>query len=102
MGNRNKFLAAMAALAVVSACTGRQASEGPAALGPSGLALSMNLSVSPDSISQDGASQASIVVTATDANGQPKAGVVVRLETQVGGVSQDFGKLSARTIVTGT
>jgi hypothetical protein len=56
----------------------------------------------PDSITQDGASQASIEVTAFDANGKTCAGLPVRMDMAVGGVIQDYGTLSARTIVTGS
>lgn len=103
MGNKITIIGALAAaLVVASACTVQKAKEGPAPFGPSGFALSIGLTASPDSISQDGASQSSIVVTAQDATGSPKAGVVIRLDMSVAGSVQDFGQLSARTLVTGT
>lgn len=103
MGNRFSLTAAMAAitLVVTSACTVHQ-TEPPALMGPSDFALSIDVSATPDSISQDGASQSSIIVTAHDANGALKSGVALRLDMQVGGVTQDFGTLSARTVVTGS
>jgi PKD repeat protein len=91
-----------AALLAASACTVQQADPGPAPFGPSDFALAIGLTALPDTISHDGASQSSIVVTAHDANGQPRPGVVVRLDMGVGGTVVDFGRLSARTVVTGT
>lgn len=109
MGHRfaiTRAFAAVAALVAMSACTVHQASEGPDAFGPSDLALSFTMTATPDSISWDGASQSSVVVTAIDANGQPKSGVVVRLELccDSGGNVTDVGtgRLSARTVVTGS
>ena len=89
-------------LLAASACTVHNGDEGPAPFGPSDFALSIGLTITPDSITQDGASQASVVVTAHDENGRPKPGVVVRLDIEVDGEVQDFGRLSARTVVTGT
>jgi PKD repeat protein len=91
----------LTALALSVACTTSQTTVPPVS-GPSELALSLRLVAVPDSITQDGASQSSIEVTAFDANGKTCAGLPVRLDMAVGGVIQDFGTLSARTIVTGT
>jgi PKD repeat protein len=91
----------LTALALSVACTTSQTTVPPVS-GPSELALSLRLVAVPDSITQDGASQASIEVTAFDANGKTCAGLPVRMDMAVGGVIQDFGTLSARTIVTGS
>jgi PKD repeat protein len=72
----------------------------PALTGPSALALSLSLNAIPDSISQDGGSQASIKVLAIGPNGKPVSALAMRVDMVVGGVPQDFGTLSARTIVT--
>src|ERR1019366_5533504 len=88
-------------LALGVACTTHQTSA-PALTGPSELATAVSITATPDSISQDGASQASIVVLAFDSNGKPLPGLAIRLDMQVGGVTQDFGTLSAKSIVTGT
>lgn len=103
MGNRLAFTAAVSAMALVftAACTVHQ-TEPPAPMGPSDFALSIDVAATPDSISQDGASQSSIVITAKGASGAPKSGVSLRLDMEVGGVVQDFGTLSARTVVTGS
>lgn len=89
----------LATLVLSAACTTSQTNVPPLS-GPSELALSLRLVAVPDSITQDGASQASIEVTAFDANGKTCAGLPVRLDMAVGGAIQDFGTLSARTIVT--
>ena len=91
----------LATLALSVACTTSQTTV-PAVSGPSELALSLRMVAVPDSITQDGASQASIEVTAFDANGKTCAGLPVRMDMAVGGSIQDFGTLSARTIVTGS
>ena len=91
----------LATLVLSAACTTSQTNV-PGVSGPSELALSLRMVAVPDSITQDGASQASIEVTAFDANGKTCAGLPVRMDMAVSGVIQDFGTLSARTIVTGT
>jgi PKD repeat protein len=89
----------VAALALCVACTlGKP--QAPPLTGPSELAQSMSIRATPDSISQDGGSQSSIVITVLDPNGKGIPGLAIRLDMQVNGVVQDFGTLSARTIVT--
>src|SRR5260221_10158619 len=96
--------ARLSALVVLGAfalggCTVHEA-EAPGLSGPSGLALTIQLTASPDSISQDGGSQSSIQVTAIGPDGKGKAGLPLRMDMFVGGVGQDYGTLSGRTIVT--
>jgi PKD repeat protein len=95
------FLSAALTLTAVAlaGCTVHQTSA-PALSGPSDLALSIRVTASPDSISQDGGSQSSIQVTAIGPDGKPKTGVPLRMDMFVGGVGQDYGTLSGRTIVT--
>jgi PKD repeat protein len=76
--------------------------EAPPLTGPSEFAQSVVISVSPDVLPQDGASQSFITVTARDANGQPLRNLTMRTETRVGGTPVDFGTLSARSVVTGS
>jgi PKD repeat protein len=83
----------------LAGCTVHQA-EAPGLTGPSGLALTIQVTASPDSISQDGGSQSSIQVTAIGPDGRPKAALPLRMDMFVGGVGQDYGTLSGRTIVT--
>jgi hypothetical protein len=93
------YVAAASAL-LGSACTMNK-QEAPPLAGPSEFGTSITIAVTPDVLTQDGASQSSIVVTARDANGQPVRGLALRVETAVNGERMDFGNLSARTIVTG-
>ncbi len=76
--------------------------EAPPLTGPSEFAQSIAISVSPDVLPQDGASQSFITVTARDANSQPIRNLTMRTETRVGGTPVDFGVLSARSVVTGS
>ncbi len=89
------------AAVLVSACTTKK-TERPSLTGPSELALSLSLAASPDVLAQDGSSQSQLVVQARDANGQPAVNVPVRIDISVNNVVQDFGKLSTRTLVTGS
>jgi PKD repeat protein len=95
------YIATALAVVTLAGCTVHQ-TEAPALAGPSDLALSLSMTASPDAVSQDGASQSSIKVTARGPNGAPMAALPLRVDMQVGGVPQDFGSLSARTIVTNT
>src|SRR2546422_759925 len=88
-----------ATLVLGVACTVHKP-EAPPLTGPSELAQSMSIRATPDSISQDGGSQSSIVITVLDPNGRGISGLLIRLDMQVGDVVQDFGTLSARTVVT--
>lgn len=90
-----------ASLLAASACTVHQ-SDVPSLNGPSGLALSLDLTATPDSVTVDGTSQSAIVVEARNAAGDALVGLPVRLEILVGQTAQDCGSLSARNIVTGS
>ena len=87
-------------LALASACT-MESQDAPPLTGPSEFGQSVAVTVSPDVLPQDGASQSFITVTARDENSQPIRNLTVRAETRVGGVAVDFGTLSARSVVTG-
>ena len=87
------------AAAVVAGCTMANV-EPPPLAGPSEMSLSLVLSANPDVLSLDGASQTLITIEARDANGQPAANVPLRLEILADGQVIDFGRLSARTVVT--
>ena len=69
--------------------------------GPSELALRIAIQVTPDEILQDGNSQASLHIDVSSADGRPSRGTALRVETTFKGVTQDFGTLSAKTVVTG-
>jgi PKD repeat protein len=103
MAKRFSFIA-VAGLIAVSACGVHQVTAPSTAAvgGTSTFALSLDMTATPDSITQDGASQSSVVVTAHGPDGKPMSGVSIRLAMSVDGVTQDFGTLSARTLVTGS
>ncbi len=73
----------------------------PQLAGPSELALRVALQAIPDSILQDGFSQAVIQIEASSFDGRPARGLTLRIQTIFEGVLQDFGLLSAKTVVTG-
>lgn len=92
--------AAVAAL-VTTGCT-MKSQEAPPLTGPSEFGTSISVSVSPDVLAQDGASQSMVTITARDSNGKPLRNLSLRTEIYVGGSRVDFGSLSARSLVTGT
>jgi PKD repeat protein len=88
-------------LALSTACT-MKSEEAPPYTGPSELDKSISVAVSPDVLTQDGASQSLVTVTALDgSNSQPLRNLTLRAETRVDGMRVDFGSLSARSVVTG-
>ena len=93
--------AAGALMLALGACTTKK-QEAPPLTGPSEFGTSITVQITPDVISQDGASQALVTITARDANGLPARNVTLRVETLLDGVRQDVGTLSARTVVTGS
>jgi PKD repeat protein len=97
---RNFGVALAAALMTASACTMKD-QKAPPLTGPSEFGTSITIQITPDVITQDGASQALITITARDANGQPVRNLALRADTFVNGSRTDFGTLSPRTVVTG-
>jgi PKD repeat protein len=94
--------ATLAGLAlVVSACGVHQATTA-APTGPSAFGTTVSMTATPDRISQDGASQSTIVVTVIDQNGAGKGSQTLSLAMVVNGTVQDFGTLSTRTVTTGS
>ena len=94
-----RLIATFVAPVLVAACT-TQKQETPSLTGPSGLGTSLVLAVSPDVLAQDGASQSLVQIQAYDSNGQPLRSVSMRVDIAVGDTLVDFGKLSARSVVT--
>src|SRR4051812_675903 len=86
------------ALAATGCTTHHQ--DTPALSGPSELGTAISITVSPDVVTQDGASQSLVQITARDNNGQPLRNLSLRAELAVNGVGVDFGTLSARSLVT--
>jgi chitodextrinase len=87
-------------LAVLAAACTMQKNEEPPLAGPSEFGKSINMTITPDSIQQDGASQSLVTITALGTRGEPLANVLLRAEIRVDNVSTDFGTLSARNLVT--
>jgi len=84
---------------LLGACTVKE-QKTPPLTGPSELSTSINISVTPDTLSQDGASQSLVTITARDHNGQPLRNLPLQAAIAVNGVLTDFGTLSARSLVT--
>jgi PKD repeat protein len=91
----------LAALTAVGACSVSD-TKAPALTGPSELGRSVSLAATPDVLSWDGQSSSTIVVETRGPNGEPLAGQSVRLEITVNGTVADFGRLSSKTVVTGS
>src|SRR5919112_5309010 len=87
-------------LAVAAGCTMKK-QETPSLTGPSEFGTGITVAASPDAITQDGASQSVITVSAYDSDGRPLRNLSLRSEIYFGGTRVDFGSLSARNIVTG-
>jgi PKD repeat protein len=94
-----RFGAVVAMTMLAAACTLKK-QEAPSLTGPSELGTSISISVSPDVLTQDGASQSVVSITARDASGQPIRNLSMRADTAVNGIATDFGSLSARNLVT--
>ena len=72
----------------------------PPLSGPSEFATAIVVSVTPDILPLDGASQSLVTIMARDATGKPMRNVSLHAEISVGGVRADFGSISARNLVT--
>jgi len=95
------YIATIAAALTLTGCVAHQV-EPPPLSGPSDLALSLSVTASPETINQDGASQSRITISAIGPDGKAKASLPVRVDMALSGVAQDFGTLSARSVVTNT
>jgi PKD repeat protein len=89
----------VAAALLVGACTTKK-TEPPDLSGPSELGTSLAIAANPDTLTQDGESRSTIVVTARNANGQPLPNLSLRADISVNGVVTDFGSLSAKNLAT--
>ena len=85
----------------VGACTMNK-QEAPPLSGPSELSTSISLAANPDVLPQDGFSQSQVVVQVRDGSAQPIRSLPLAAEIVVNGVTQDFGRLSAKNLVTGS
>ena len=96
---------ALAALIALAGCSLDK--QGPSSFtGPSETGLSLAVTVTPDVITQDGVSQATVQVLAFDPMGQPMRGLSLRVETgyidpeTFAFIPVDIGSLSSRTVST--
>jgi PKD repeat protein len=97
----SRFTAAAcgAALLFLGACTTKETPT-PPLTGPSELSTAITIALSPDVVTQDGASQSLVTIVARDQNGSPLRNQSLRVDIAVAGVVVDFGTLSARNVVT--
>ena len=99
MARPRTWTAALAVIALsLPACT-MHSQDAPSLTGPSEMSTSITVTVSPDTINQDGGSQSLVTIIARDSNGQPLRNLSMRVDIAVGGVITDFGTLSARNVV---
>ena len=99
MARPRTWTAALAVIALsLPACT-MHSQDAPSLTGPSEMSTSITVTVSPDTINQDGGSQSLVTIIARDSNGQPLRNLAMRVDIAVGGVITDFGTLSARNVV---
>src|SRR5947207_4042930 len=94
-------VATACAAAMLAGCTVHK-TEAPPLSGPSELALSLSMTATPDSIAQDGGSQSAVKIVARGPDGRALASLPLRVDMSVNDVPQDFGTLSARSLVTGS
>jgi PKD repeat protein len=89
-------------LVLAGGCTMKN-QDAPDLTGPSELSTSLTITATPDTIPQDGSTQSLIAIVARDANNQPIANLSLRLDVVVDGqFANDFGRLSAQNVVTGS
>jgi hypothetical protein len=89
---------ALCAVAAATACT-MKGTDTPPLAGPSELGLSLTLTATPDVLSQDGSDQATLVIQARDATGQPVRNLGLRVEIVLAGRPADYGTLSPGKVV---
>jgi PKD repeat protein len=96
-----RTFASLTASLLLAACTVHK-QETPSLTGPSGLGTDLVITASPSVLNQDGASASLVQIQVYGSNGQAKSNVSMRVEIIVDGVITDFGRLSARNVVTDT
>ncbi len=83
-----RVLAVMMAAALLAAGCSLEDQATPSLTGPSGFALSVALTATPDQVPRDGRSTATVTVTVRDAAGSLVAGQLLSVSSSVGRVSQ--------------
>jgi PKD repeat protein len=101
MDRSRRALAAVLFAALAAGCTVKS-QDAPDPSGPSALGTDLTIQAEPDTLNQDGASQSVVAIQARDGNNQPIRNLSMRVETSINGVLADFGRLSTRTVVTGS
>ena len=76
-------MAALAATIALAGCTVKK-TEAPALSGPSEFGLSLQITASPDQLSQDGLSTTQVQIVARGPDGRPARGVSMRVEITAG------------------
>lgn len=92
---------AVTTLCVAVACVQDSGEPGPLG-GPSELGLSLSLTATPDQLPLDGAARSVIEIVARDQHGTAVADVVLALQIVTARGFEDFGRLSARQVATGS
>jgi chitodextrinase len=100
MARAFRTLVLLAAGALAAGCSVEEA-PAPSLTGPSELSLSLTMAATPDTIAQDGSSQALVVVVARDVSGRAVANLSIRFDVMKDGQIVDFGALSTKTGLTG-
>jgi hypothetical protein len=72
----------------------------PAVSGPSELAISLTVSVTPEVLPRDGMSEAVVNILARDPYARPLPNLDLRADIVVDGLVSEFGRLSDRRLVT--
>ena len=101
VGFKLKMVATATVIVTATAACTVHKQDTPSLTGPSELGKSIALTVDPDVLAQDGASQSLVSISARDANGQPLRSLSLRADVAVNGsVTTTLGSLSARSLVT--
>ena len=85
-----RFAGLVLATMIAASCTMKD-QDAPPLTGPSEFGTSVNVSVSPDILTGNGASQSVVTVVVLDSAGQPLANQPMRVEIRVDGQTVDFG-----------
>jgi len=98
---RVKGLRTLVATAVLcsGACTVHQ-SDPLTLSGPSEMAISLEISATPDHLTEDGRSSATITIRALGINGEPIPNLELRLQTVIDNTIVNYGLLSPTTVFT--
>lgn len=92
---------AAAASVLLAGCTVKK-TEAPPLSGPSEFGTSLQIKASPDQVTQDGISQSQIEIIARGPDSRPLPGLSMRVEMYVAGLLADYGRLSTRSVTTGS